>query len=352
MIPAAFYAPLKPPTHPNPSGDRAMARAFIAALELAGFAPVLASELRSRDGAGDPARQAALLAEAEALLPGLIETGRRAGWRLWLTYHNYYKAPDLLGPRVAAALGIAYVQVESTRARKRFGGPWDAFARHAEAAADAAQVIFHLTARDAEALLAFRAPGQRIVHLPPFLARPDLPPQSAGAGDILVAGMMRAGDKLASYRLVAQTLARLDGSWQAEIAGDGPARAEVEALLAPVASRVQFLGALGPDGMAAAYHRARVLLWPGVNEAFGLVYLEAQAAGVPVLAQDRPGVRDVLPADRAFPAPEAGPDALAGALAALRRAPPDPGPLRARIARDHLLPAAAETLRRTVEPLP
>ena len=49
----AFYAPLKPPDHPVTSGDRAMARALIAALKLAGHEVTIASRFRSRD-AGDP----------------------------------------------------------------------------------------------------------------------------------------------------------------------------------------------------------------------------------------------------------------------------------------------------------
>ncbi|WP_035670480.1 hypothetical protein [Azospirillum brasilense] len=45
----AFYAPLKSPTHPVPSGDRRMARLLMAALERAGHAVTLASTLRSWD---------------------------------------------------------------------------------------------------------------------------------------------------------------------------------------------------------------------------------------------------------------------------------------------------------------
>ncbi len=43
----AFYAPLKSPNHPVPSGDRQMARLLIAALRLAGHSVEIASELRS-----------------------------------------------------------------------------------------------------------------------------------------------------------------------------------------------------------------------------------------------------------------------------------------------------------------
>ena len=37
----AFYAPLKPPDHPVPSGDRRMARMLWAALRAGGHEPLL-----------------------------------------------------------------------------------------------------------------------------------------------------------------------------------------------------------------------------------------------------------------------------------------------------------------------
>ena len=45
----AFYAPMKPPDHPVPSGDRQIARLTLTALERAGFAPRLVSRLRVLD---------------------------------------------------------------------------------------------------------------------------------------------------------------------------------------------------------------------------------------------------------------------------------------------------------------
>lgn len=154
----------------------------------------------------------------------------------------------------------------------------------------------------------------------------------------------------ASYRIIAETLALLPkGRWQLNIAGDGLARAEVEALMAPFDKAVTFLGVLNADEMAIAYQSASLLFWPGVNEAFGLTYLEAQAAGVPVVAQNRPGVREVLaPGDH--PSPEAGTPVLAARIMALIDAP-DMARAAATTARDHvagrhLLPAAADTLRR------
>ena len=48
-----FYAPLKPPTHPVPSGDRRIARLLMRAIEAAGHSVELATRFRSRDGSGD-----------------------------------------------------------------------------------------------------------------------------------------------------------------------------------------------------------------------------------------------------------------------------------------------------------
>ena len=54
MTGIAFYAPMKPPDDPVPSGDRSMARALIAALEATGLGAVkMMSTLRTRDATGD-----------------------------------------------------------------------------------------------------------------------------------------------------------------------------------------------------------------------------------------------------------------------------------------------------------
>ncbi len=354
MGPIAFYAPLKSPHHPVPSGERQMARNLMQLLTREGYAPTLVSELRSFDKHGDSAVQAALLAQAEAEIPALIARGRAEGWSLWATYHSYYKAPDLLGAAVSAALGIPYVSFEATRANKRLGGPWDGFEQKAQAACDAADVLFHFTGRDAVALRDHLNDGQQLVHLPPFLAQEALPaPAQPDAPTILAAGMMRKGDKLASYSIIAETLGHLTGDWQVEIAGDGPCRAEVAALIAPYGDQVRFLGQLDAAEMAQAYERARVFLWPGVNEAFGMVYLESQAHGVPVVAQLRPGVQDVVAADGLVA--DLAPEALAAAVMSVLN-DVKTHRQRAQDARDlvhnrHLLTAARQTVWDVLNPL-
>ncbi|UWQ33396.1 glycosyltransferase family 4 protein [Leisingera sp. M527] len=348
----AFYAPMKPPHHPVPSGDREIARNLMELLTASGAAVQLVSDLRIYDKTGDAALQASLRNQAEAEAERLIRCMPAAD--LWVSYHNYYKAPDLIGPAVARASGIPYVQIESTRAKKRLTGRWAGFAIAAHAAADAAAAIFYFTEQDHFALNRDRCGAQAVAHLPPFLPLDQLPEASSLDGPMLTAGMMRQGDKLASYQIISEMLSHLPGDWRLDIAGDGPARSEVEALMAPYGHKVRFLGQLSREELAAAYGNASLFLWPGVNEAFGMVYLEAQAHGLPIAAQDRPGVRDVLlPAG--YPAPDQGAEALAGFTAVLL-ANPELRVESGKDARDlissrHLAPAAARQFWATVLPL-
>lgn len=349
----AFYAPLKPPGHPTPSGDRGMARSLIAALRHGGCEVTLASSLRSREATGDAAHQNALCAAAEVEIARIVTEKDAADWNVWITYHNYYKAPDLIGPKVAEALNLPYMLIEATRARKRLAGPWARFAAAAEAATDAAHTVFYFTHHDALTLRRDAPAGQRLLHLPPFLPQDTLPPITTRAGPMLSVGMMRPGDKIASYTLIAEALAVLprDVEWSLKIAGDGAAAADVHALFAQFGARITWLGKLEHDALSVHYAQASLLLWPGVNEAFGLTYLEAQAAGLPVVAQDRPGVRDVVFGPMA--AVETGAAGLAERIRALlgneaRRAAEGTA-ARDRIARAHLLPAASRTLLTAIE---
>ncbi len=313
----AFYAPLKSPAHGTPSGDRRIARLLIDALGRAGHSVELASSFRSHDPGGDAARQAALRDQGIAL-------GRQlaAQWRdgaaaarpdLWFTYHLYYKAPDWLGPEASAALGIPYVIAEASHAQKRAGGAWDTGHRGALGAIRRADLLLCPTRDDMAGLRTVAALRGRIELLPPFL---DAAPFRAAAGRreacrnelsrryeldpsvpwLAVAAMMRFGDKLDSYGALARALAHVrDLPWRLLIAGDGPARAEVEAAFAAaVPGRAAFLGALSLDDVAAAHAAADLCVWPAVNEAYGMAMLEAQAAGLPVVSCATRGVPDVV----------------------------------------------------------
>ncbi|HET7409890.1 MAG TPA: glycosyltransferase family 1 protein, partial [Paracoccaceae bacterium] len=143
----AFYAPMKAPDHPVPSGDRQIARLTLRALECAGFAPHVVSRLRVLDVQGCAEVQSRLMEEAGAEAARLA-TELKPAPALWFTYHCHYKAPDLLGPAVARRLGIPYAISEPSISPRRRDGPWAAFARASEVAITAADRLFWTTGRD------------------------------------------------------------------------------------------------------------------------------------------------------------------------------------------------------------
>src|SRR3546814_13091789 len=75
---------------------------------------------------------------------------------------------------------------------------------------------------------------------------PDLP-------WLLAAAMVRPGDKLQSYQILAQALRAIpDIPWQLVVAGDGPARAAVMPAFAwAQPARARFLGLVRPEVMPA-----------------------------------------------------------------------------------------------------
>lgn len=71
------------------------------------------------------------------------------------------------------------------------------------------------------------------------------------------------------------------------LVGEGPQRRELEKLVAGlgIGHRVVFAGSLSPERLLALYHAASVFVLPSVarSEAFGIVQIEAMAAGRPVI---------------------------------------------------------------------
>ena len=169
-----FYAPFKPLGHPNPSGDLIIATGLYGYFENRGHKVRPASDLRARWIYWKPWLWPKVLKE----LRRIMRTTGRDQPELWLTYHTYYKAPDLIGPTVCRARGLPYVQLESTRATSRLTGPWAGFAQSAHDACNAARVIFYHTANDLITLERERFGDQALVHLSPFLPTSDLPPAS------------------------------------------------------------------------------------------------------------------------------------------------------------------------------
>ena len=415
----AFYAPLKAPDHPVPSGDRALARLLLAALERAGatrgWEVDVASRFRSFDGAGDADRQARLREIGARIAARLLHRYREAPARrspdLWFTYHLYHKAPDWIGPVVSERLGIPYLVAEASYAAKQRGGRWSIGHEAAAEAIRHADAILALNRDDVAGLRQVARDRSRIVVLPPFLgpgggvrdeSRVDRDPvRVAGEGSpgrsrrfpppvtvephaapgrtgaraavsrrfgvpddepwLLCVAMMRGGRKLASFEVLADALARpglAAARWHLVVAGEGPARRDVESAFAGrlPAGRATFTGQVEGEVLAGLFAGADLFVWPGVGEPMGMAMLEAQGHGLPVVSARTRGVPDLVrDEETGVLVPEGDAGAFADAVRALLRAPErrrrmgDAG--RARVAREHAFERASDRIGDLVETL-
>jgi len=101
------------------------------------------------------------------------------------------------------------------------------------------------------------------------------------------------------------------------LVGEGPERPALGALARRlgVCDRVHFAGRRERGEVAALLHLAQVFVLPSYYEGFGLALLEAQAAGLAVVATDVGGVREVLAGGRTgLLVPLGDPEALAEAV--------------------------------------
>lgn len=326
----AFYAPFKPLDHPDPSGDRTIGRELAAALTEQGVALTVASRFRSRWLSARPRLWLqGLLARREAL-----EMAARAKAQAFLTYHAYYKSPDVIGPYVARELGIPYVVfqgVYSTKQRRRLKTRLGfELNRRSLVAAD---LVFSNRRLDVENLRRL-LPESRIAYV-----RPGIDPEAfafdaasrrelrqawgvAGRPVVVTAAMFRNDVKTESLSYLFARLGELARSgldFVLVVAGDGEMRDSLVALAArELPGRCRFLGRVPREGLGAVFSAGDVFAFPGIRESLGMVYLEAQAAGLPVVGLADGGVPEVVAAGHTGLLTPVGDDAAYGrAVAAL-----------------------------------
>jgi len=316
----AFYAPLKPPDHPVPSGDRQMGRLLGAALRQAGFQVEIASRFRSFDAHGEHHRQIRIQHLGQLLAERIScryqHRPPEARPQLWFTYHVYHKAPDWLGPQVSRALGIPYVIAEASHAPKQCHGPWAHGHTAAQSAISRADLIIGLNAADEEFVLPLLDSPSRWLRLRPFM---DITAIEKELGDraierqslatryglsveeplLATVAMMRPGAKLASYEVLARSLTLITSRpWRLLVIGDGPARKDVMACFAPIRDRIIWLGQRAPRDIHRIVAATDLFVWPAIDEAYGMALLEAQAAGLPCVAGRAGGVPDIVIHDK------------------------------------------------------
>lgn len=103
------------------------------------------------------------------------------------------------------------------------------------------------------------------------------------------------------------------------VAGDGPERGAIDRLPTSVREHVVMLGNVPHDRLPSVHAASDVFCAPAIGrESFGIVLVEALSSGLPVVASDIPGYREVV-RDRvnALLTPPGDPDAVADAVALL-----------------------------------
>jgi glycosyltransferase involved in cell wall biosynthesis len=135
---------------------------------------------------------------------------------------------------------------------------------------------------------------------------------------------------LVPYKLVDLAIAACQlASIPLKVVGDGPERPRLERAAAAVPGSVTFLGRQPDAAIRDLYRGATVALLPG-EEDFGIVPVEAQACGTPVVALNRGGaVETVVPGTTGILVDEPSAPAFADAITRAARAPFDPAAIRA-----------------------
>jgi phosphatidyl-myo-inositol dimannoside synthase len=172
------------------------------------------------------------------------------------------------------------------------------------------------------------APIDRTVLIPPGVDLPPDRPSAAVRQPGLVVTVSRLSDVYKGHDVMLEALPRLrelvpSAHWL--VIGDGPLRAELEARAhrLQVADAVTFAGRLEDGERDAWLDRAQVFAMPSRlppsglgGEGFGIVYLEAAAHGVPVVAGRVAGALDaVLDGETGLLVDPSSPAAVADAMA-------------------------------------
>ncbi len=301
-----FYAPFKHLAHPDPSGDQTIGKGLYQYLERRGHRIRTVGTLRCRWIYWDPGRLLQIPLERRRA----IRKVHRYRPDLWLTYHTYYKAPDVIGPTVCRRTRLPYVifqGVYATKHRRRIK-TWPGFLLNTRALCSAAWV-FTNKQKDLRNLKRI-IPPDRLTYVAPGIATDDFTfspdarqflRESWRIGEdpvILAAAMFRPDVKTEGLALVIRACGRLfrkGKRFQLVIAGDGKMKNHLMALAEEqLPGKVRFIGKVPREEMAAFYSAGDMFAFPGIRESLGMVFLEAQSCGLPVVAYANEGTPEVI----------------------------------------------------------
>ena len=240
----------------------------------------------------------------------LVQKSNQAPVDLWFTYHSYYKAPDLLGPAVSGKLNIPYVifqGIYSTKRRRRWiSRPGFHLNKNSLCRADHVFTNKSVDLHNLKRLL----PENRLTYIAPGImpsdfafdaeARRELRDQWNVIDEpvIFSAAMFRPDVKTEGLTWVIRACGELNRQglkFTLVIAGDGREKEKLKHLAEEqVHGRVIFLGKIPHREMYRYYSAADIFVFPGIRESLGMVFLEAQSCGLPVIAFNNAGVPEAV----------------------------------------------------------
>ena len=207
---------------------------------------------------------------------------------------------------LALETGLAVSEAQRLRASER-------------GALAAAQSVIVTSAFTAETLVNdYSVPRQRL-----FIALPGTQPAERALRKARVSCLLTVATLThrKGYDTLIQALAKLtDLPWTCVSVGSltrEPATAEkIQALARQcgVTARIEFRGELSGAALEAAYIEASIFLLPSRYEGYGMVFAEALAHGLPVVACNAGAVTKTVPHDAGLLVPPDDADALAAAL--------------------------------------
>lgn len=284
-------------SHGIPSGDREIARSIFRYFSHQGAELFVLSEFRSRWFYRSPLRLA-------IWLRALSRAYRRAVREkpdLYFTYHLHYKAPDPIGLILAWWFHRPYIVFDAIfddRSARR-PGRWIGFWLTRLALRRAFR-IFSDKPQHYE-FLVNKYGSQKVVFLPPsidltkYQGKRELREStrerlgiSMEEIVIVTVAMLRPDKKSEGVKFLLDSLSDLRSEgflFRWVHVGEGPKFQEIRQLSrTKLGARSQFLGSVEQDKISEILQAADIFAFPGIDESFGLAYVEAQAAGLPVVA--------------------------------------------------------------------
>ena len=307
----AFYTPFVPLSHAKTSGDVVIARNLVTALERQGHDVCILPDLST---------EAALSSWGSALrIPRALRRIRRAarafGPDVWVTYYSDSIAPDIPGPLLAHGLGARYVLYGAVKRGASAGArqPGLAGILLNQLALRAADQVIVAKARDQDGFQAYGWLRGKLSLLRPAvstaefrrdvamrarmrerMAIPDRTVVLLAAARLTYRGGGRKVDSLRFLIDCVTSMNRPTEEVRLLIVGGGKARSELEAYAQHLGDRVTFVGPVSHSDMSAFYNAADIFCFPGLREAIGMVFLEAQASGLPVVAFRNGGIPEIV----------------------------------------------------------